>query len=165
MKQTIILYEVLLSLQSCSHVLLPDKERKPCRMKVMNPSLPYLVRKAFRKQILDKAKKISVCPHCGELNGTVKKCGLLKIVHEKFRSKKSTDPVIVDALGEFFFICCVLLFCFFSCCRSLVCQSLFLLFHKHYSLHSVHFFPIFIIILLHYYSWYCSWCFILISFL
>jgi hypothetical protein len=70
-------------------------------MKVMNPSLPYLVRKAFRKQILDKAKKITVCPHCGELNGTVKKCGLLKIVHEKYRSKKATDPVITDALGEF----------------------------------------------------------------
>jgi DNA-directed RNA polymerase III subunit RPC1 len=103
MEFIIILHEVLISLflQSCSRVLLPDKERKPLLMKVMNPSLPYLVRKALRKQILDKAKKITVCPHCRELNGTVKKCGLLKIVHEKYRSKKSTDPVIVDVLGEF----------------------------------------------------------------
>jgi DNA-directed RNA polymerase III subunit RPC1 len=88
-------------LQSCSRVLLPDKERKPLLVKVMNPSLPYLVRKALRKQILDKAKKFTICPHCRELNGTVKKCGLLKIVHEKYRSKKSTDPVITDVLGEF----------------------------------------------------------------
>jgi DNA-directed RNA polymerase III subunit RPC1 len=70
-------------------------------MKVMNPALPYLVRKALRKQILDKAKKVTICPHCRELNGTIKKCGLLKIVHEKYRSKKTVDPVITDALGEF----------------------------------------------------------------
>ena len=37
-------------------------------------------------------KKISKCFHCGDLNGVVKKCGLLKISHEKFRSaKKSSD--------------------------------------------------------------------------
>jgi len=74
-------------------------------MKVMNPGLPYLVRKALHKQILDKAKKITVCPHCRELNGTVKKCGLLKIVHEKYRSKKATDPMVTDALGELYFSC------------------------------------------------------------
>ncbi len=27
-------------------------------------------------------KKLTVCPHCGAPNGTVKKCGLLKISHE-----------------------------------------------------------------------------------
>jgi len=74
-------------------------------MKVMNPGLPYLVRKALHKQILDKGKKITVCPHCRELNGTVKKCGLLKIVHEKYRSKKAADPVVTDALGELHFSC------------------------------------------------------------
>lgn len=98
-----------MSLQSCSRVLLSDKERKSLKTKVMNPGLPYLVRKALHKQILDKAKKITVCPHCRELNGTVKKCGLLKIVHEKYRSKKATDPVVTDALGELHFSCLSLL--------------------------------------------------------
>lgn len=90
----------LMYLQSCSRVLLPDKERKSLKVKVMNPALPYLIRKALRKQILDKAKKISICPHCRDLNGTVKKCGLLKIVHEKYRTKKATDSVVLEALGE-----------------------------------------------------------------
>jgi len=94
-----------MSLQSCSRVLLSDKEIKSLKMKVMNPGLPYLVRKALHKQVLEKAKKITVCPHCRELNGTVKKCGLLKIVHEKYRSKKATDPVVTDALGELHFSC------------------------------------------------------------
>lgn len=90
-----------MSLQTCSHVLLSDNERKSLKMKVMNPALPYLVRKALRKQIFDKAKKVTTCPHCRELNGAVRKCGLLKIVHEKYRSKKATDPVVAESLGEF----------------------------------------------------------------
>ncbi|XP_063217430.1 DNA-directed RNA polymerase III subunit RPC1 [Bacillus rossius redtenbacheri] len=87
--------------KTCSHVLLSSKDRKPFRLKVMNPSLPYLVRKALRKQIIDKAKKVSLCPHCGELNGVVKKCGLLKIVHDKYRSKNSTDPVVTEQIAAY----------------------------------------------------------------
>jgi hypothetical protein len=31
------------------------------------------------------------CPHCGSINGTVKKAGALKIIHDKFRAKKTAD--------------------------------------------------------------------------
>ena len=31
------------------------------------------------------------CPHCGSINGAVKKAGALKIVHDKFRAKKTAD--------------------------------------------------------------------------
>lgn len=31
------------------------------------------------------------CPHCGSINGTVKKASALKIVHDKFRAKKTAD--------------------------------------------------------------------------
>jgi ribosomal protein S14 len=34
---------------------------------------------------LEKAKKVTQCFSCGSLNGVVKKCGLLKISHEKYR--------------------------------------------------------------------------------
>ncbi|XP_049812819.1 DNA-directed RNA polymerase III subunit RPC1 [Schistocerca nitens] len=87
--------------KSCSRVLLPDKDKKPFRNKVMNPAIPYLTRKALRKQILDKCKKITICPHCSELNGVVKKCGLLKIVHEQYRSKKKTDPLVQHKLAAY----------------------------------------------------------------
>ncbi|XP_067008979.2 DNA-directed RNA polymerase III subunit RPC1 isoform X1 [Anabrus simplex] len=88
--------------KSCSRVMLDVKSRKQFINRVTNQALPYLTRKALRKQILDIAKKITVCPHCKELNGMVKKGpGLLKIVHEKYRSAKKTDPVIVHKLAEY----------------------------------------------------------------
>lgn len=39
-----------------------------------------------------------MCPHCGEINGIVKKSGLLKISHEKYRNKKA-DAEIEIKLG------------------------------------------------------------------
>ena len=68
----------------------------------MNPNLGYLEKKKIRKQILEKASKNSTCPHCGELNGTVKKASqtFLKIVHEKYK-KKELDVVVQQNLAEF----------------------------------------------------------------
>ncbi|KAK7791847.1 hypothetical protein R5R35_011050 [Gryllus longicercus] len=87
--------------KTCSRVLLAVKDREKFRHKVVNPNLPYLVRKALRKQILDLSKKISTCPHCGDINGTVKGAGLLKILHDKYRSKKNTDNVLSKKIAEY----------------------------------------------------------------
>lgn len=64
--------------------------------------MSYLTKKALRAQILKKAKRYTVCPHCKELNGMVKKgaTGILKIVHDKYRSKKNSDLVIDKVLGK-----------------------------------------------------------------
>lgn len=74
--------------KKCSTIMLTKDIKKTYLNRVLNPNLDYLSRKALRKQILEKAKKTSICPSCGEQNGTVKKAGLLKIVHEKFKGKK-----------------------------------------------------------------------------
>ncbi|XP_051169994.1 DNA-directed RNA polymerase III subunit RPC1 [Leptopilina boulardi] len=87
--------------KKCSSVMLIKDIKKNYLNRVLNPNLDYLSRKALRKQILEKAKKTSVCPSCGEQNGTVKKAGLLKIVHEKFKGKKSTDLVLQEKLAEY----------------------------------------------------------------
>nr|XP_018912364.1 PREDICTED: DNA-directed RNA polymerase III subunit RPC1 [Bemisia tabaci] len=84
----------------CARVLLTSAESQIYRAKVRNPALSYLVRKALRKQIQDKAKKKTICPHCGDINGVVKKCGLLKISHEKYRNKKQ-ESIIQQKLEEF----------------------------------------------------------------
>ena len=58
--------------------------------------MPYLTKKSLRKKITDLCKKSSTCPHCGAANGVVKKCGLLKISHEKFRNqKKNRDRKLI----------------------------------------------------------------------
>lgn len=82
------------------------------RNRLSNPHLSYMVKKAIRKKIIDKAKKIAKCPYCKEINGVVKKVtssmktgsagsSVLKIVHEKFRGKKDKDPVLKEQLAEF----------------------------------------------------------------
>lgn len=87
--------------KTCSRVLLSEKNREKFRNKVVNPYLPYLVRKAIHKQILELAKKVTLCPYCGEINGVVKSGGLLKIVHDKYRSKKSTDAILSKKIAEY----------------------------------------------------------------
>lgn len=87
--------------KKCSCVMLSKADKLQYRFKVVNPNLGYLDRKALRKQILLKAKKTTICQNCGELNGTIKKTGLLKIVHEKFKAKKKTDPIVADKISEY----------------------------------------------------------------
>ncbi|OXU26333.1 hypothetical protein TSAR_003123 [Trichomalopsis sarcophagae] len=87
--------------KKCSQVMLNPKDKKMYLDRVLNPNLSYLSRKALRKQILEKAKKCTTCHYCGELNGTVKKAGLLKIVHEKYKNKKPSDPIVQTKLAEY----------------------------------------------------------------
>uniref|UniRef100_H2ZH13 DNA-directed RNA polymerase subunit n=1 Tax=Ciona savignyi TaxID=51511 RepID=H2ZH13_CIOSA len=44
--------------------------------------------------------KCTTCLYCGAMNGTVKKCGLLKIVHEKYKS--ATKKIIRPEIEEFY---------------------------------------------------------------
>ena len=87
--------------KSCSRVLLPADKRKNFQARLRNPKIPYLVKKSLRKQIQEACKKVGRCPHCGEINGTVKKCGMLKISHEKFRNQKKDSKVVQDELEAY----------------------------------------------------------------
>ena len=55
----------------------------------------------LRKKILEKAKKFTQCSKCQARNGVVKKCGLLKISHEPYRSCKKNSEVVLDKLAEY----------------------------------------------------------------
>ena len=72
--------------------------RNVFRAKLSNQNLPYITKKTLRKQIQDVCKKVTHCPNCNDLNGVVKKCGVLKISHEKFRSVKKNSPIITAEL-------------------------------------------------------------------
>ena len=63
--------------------------------------MPYLKKKALRKKIVEMCKKVKTCHYCQDINGTVKKCGLLKISHEKFRSQKKTSELVTEKLAEY----------------------------------------------------------------
>jgi DNA-directed RNA polymerase III subunit RPC1 len=83
-------------------------------------NLQYLQKKALKKRIHEKAKKNNICFNCSEFNGNffisffiskylifligvVKKCGLLKIQHDKFKANKKNEPLVKDYVESFFF--------------------------------------------------------------
>lgn len=87
--------------KTCSRVLLLEKDRKKFGSKLKSTKLPYLTKKGLKKQILTVSKKVTRCPYCSEYNGVVKKCGMLKISHEKYRSIKKENPVIKDEIAAY----------------------------------------------------------------
>lgn len=83
--------------KSCAHVLLPKNEAKVFMYSLKRPGLTYLQKKGLRKKIHEKCKKYNICFHCGAYNGMVKKCGTLKIVHEKYKkTRKVSDSELKD---------------------------------------------------------------------
>ena len=87
--------------KSCAAIMLSDKDKMTFREKLKNPKLPYLTKQALRKKIDTKAKKYTQCFQCGSRNGVVKKCGLLKISHEPFRTLKKTAEPVLQKLAEY----------------------------------------------------------------
>ena len=87
--------------KECSRILLKPPVASAYRERIKSRELPYLTKKALRKKIIEQCKKVNVCPYCGTPNGVVKKCGLLKISHEKFRSIKKTSDVVLNKLAEY----------------------------------------------------------------
>lgn len=87
--------------KSCANVMMKEEDKLSFSKRLMNPGISYLAKKAIHSQVLLKAKKNTKCPSCGAINGPVKKGpGLMKIVHEPYRGKKATDPLITNALEE-----------------------------------------------------------------
>lgn len=63
--------------------------------------MPYLQKKSLRKRIHERAKKSNVCFNCSEFNGVVKKCGVLKILHDKYKAVKKNEEMVKDMVESF----------------------------------------------------------------
>ncbi|XP_038060034.1 DNA-directed RNA polymerase III subunit RPC1-like isoform X2 [Patiria miniata] len=87
--------------KDCAHILLPTADRQSFLDALRRPTLTYLQRKGLRKKISDKCRKQQNCPACMAFNGQVKKCGTLKIVHEKFKStRRGREGAMVQFLAD-----------------------------------------------------------------
>ncbi|XP_056325017.1 DNA-directed RNA polymerase III subunit RPC1 [Danio aesculapii] len=88
--------------KTCSHILLTKEEKLQFLDYLRRPGLVYLQKRGLKKKISDKCRKKTVCLNCNAYNGSVKKCGLLKIIHEKYKTtKKVVDPAVSDFLQSF----------------------------------------------------------------
>lgn len=88
-KHTIGILQVIC--KTCSAVLLDEPAKRKYLRLFRRPNLENLQRTSTFKQVNTQARKCLYCPKCNALNGTVKKCGPLKITHEKFRQKKLAE--------------------------------------------------------------------------
>lgn len=61
--------------KTCSCVLLEEAARRSFLKRVRNVNLDGVTRTGIFKAINTACKKVSVCPHCGDINGAIKKVG------------------------------------------------------------------------------------------
>ena len=75
--------------KDCSRVLVSGEERNGFlkKIRLLNASNEGTTKGVVVKNLFEKCRKITKCPHCGSLNGPVKKVGPLKIVHERIQPK------------------------------------------------------------------------------
>ncbi|KAA8646534.1 hypothetical protein EYZ11_004827 [Aspergillus tanneri] len=81
--------------KECSHILLPEAERRTYLREMRRPGLDNLRRLQIAKRINERCRKTRNCGVCGAVNGVVKKAGnsALKITHDKFRAFNASASV------------------------------------------------------------------------
>ncbi|XP_074475095.1 DNA-directed RNA polymerase III subunit RPC1 [Sebastes fasciatus] len=88
--------------KTCSSIMLTKEEKLQFMDFLKRPNLPYLQKRGLKKKISDKCRKRTICLNCAAYNGSVKKCGLLKIIHEKYKTtKKVVDAFVSEFLQSF----------------------------------------------------------------
>jgi transposase-like protein len=71
--------------------MMDERDRRNFLKRLRTPTLENPQKMKILKQIIDMCKKKTECPYCNATNGTVKKVGVMKIVHEKYRAKSKQD--------------------------------------------------------------------------
>ncbi|KAJ2821558.1 DNA-directed RNA polymerase III subunit C1 (rpo31), partial [Coemansia erecta] len=77
--------------KKCSRVMLEEPDRRSFLRRLRMPGIDGLQTRALIKGVNTKCKKVTYCPHCGDTNGVVKKGGPLKIIHDKYRQRRTAE--------------------------------------------------------------------------
>lgn len=72
--------------KDCARILLDGNQQRQYLKMLRMPNIDNLRRTGICKKINEQCKKARTCPHCGAINGVVKKTGPLKIIHDKWRA-------------------------------------------------------------------------------
>ncbi|KAF8211700.1 hypothetical protein K438DRAFT_1807744 [Mycena galopus ATCC 62051] len=79
--------------KTCARVLLEEPDRRVFIKRFRRPNLENMQRQIITKAVNTMARKVVHCPYCSATNGAVKKAGPLKIIHDKFRAKKTAPEL------------------------------------------------------------------------
>mmetsp|Transcript_61091 Transcript_61091/g.144156 ORF Transcript_61091/g.144156 Transcript_61091/m.144156 type:complete len:1479 (-) Transcript_61091:130-4566(-) len=89
--------------KTCALVLLDDAEFNAALNFMRRVTDDHLRRQAKHRAIVDACKKISMCPHCGAMNGPIKKVPnggtrYLLLIHDRFAKDNDSSQAFQDAL-------------------------------------------------------------------
>ncbi|KAF9057391.1 hypothetical protein BJ165DRAFT_28479 [Panaeolus papilionaceus] len=90
-KHTIAILQAIC--KTCARVLLEEPDRRTYLKRFRRPNLENIQRQSLSKAVNTMARKVVYCPYCAATNGAVKKAGALKIIHDKFRAKKTAEEL------------------------------------------------------------------------
>ncbi|KAF8164924.1 hypothetical protein B0H34DRAFT_786681 [Crassisporium funariophilum] len=79
--------------KTCARVLMEEPDRRTYLKRFRRLNLENMQRASLSKAVNTMARKVVYCPYCSATNGAVKKAGALKIIHDKFRAKKTADEM------------------------------------------------------------------------
>ncbi len=79
--------------QDCGSVLLVESDRRSFLKELRKPGIDNMRRTQICKKINEQCKKAKECPSCGAINGTIKKLGPLKLVHDRFAAFNRSTAV------------------------------------------------------------------------
>ncbi|KAK7689907.1 hypothetical protein QCA50_006546 [Cerrena zonata] len=79
--------------KTCARVLLEEPDRRSYLKRFRRPGLENIQRQVLIKAVNSLARKTVYCPYCSATNGAVKKASALKIIHDRFRAKKTADEM------------------------------------------------------------------------
>lgn len=88
--------------KDCSRILLDEQNKRKFLNELQRPGIDNLRRMQILKKINEQCKKQRRCLHCGSINGVVKKAGVLKIIHDKFRWIGKKTPEEKDEFDRSF---------------------------------------------------------------
>ncbi|GJQ08774.1 hypothetical protein GpartN1_g565.t1 [Galdieria partita] len=92
--------------KTCSRVLLSKERISEFRHKLQSPSTRAnpSKKKSILKNILKLCKSQRRCPFCGSPNGTVKKVGMMKLIHDPFSLAKDIEEEKENFFQKFHFV-------------------------------------------------------------
>ncbi|KAK4229305.1 DNA-directed RNA polymerase III subunit RPC1 [Podospora fimiseda] len=70
--------------KDCSKILLTEEERHHFLKELRRPGIDNLKRSSLLKKINETCRKVKNCYHCNSIQGTIRKLGVMKLVHDRF---------------------------------------------------------------------------------
>ena len=74
--------------------MISENDKRSYLRKLRNKEIDGIQKREILKQLNVACKKVSICPYCAAINGSVKKTGALMIIHEKFKKKKNSEEIL-----------------------------------------------------------------------